>query len=33
MTVETLNTQVLDQVRELSNAIATMELRASGKFV
>ena len=30
---ETLDTQVLDQLRELSNAIATMELRASGKFV
>ena len=33
MTVETLDTQALDQLRELSNAIATMELRGSGKFV
>ncbi|PKB78193.1 MAG: hypothetical protein BZY88_19775 [SAR202 cluster bacterium Io17-Chloro-G9] len=30
---ETLDTQVLDQLRELTNAIATMELRAIGKFV
>ena len=33
MTVETLDTQVLDQLHELANAIATAELRASGKFV
>ena len=33
MTVETLDAQILDQLRELSNAIATIELRASGKFV
>ena len=33
MTVETLYTQVMDQFRGLSDAIATVELRASGKFV
>ena len=32
MTIGTLDSQVLEQLRELSNAIATMELRASGKF-
>ena len=33
MAVETLDTKVLNQAREISNAIANMELRASGKFV
>ena len=28
-----IDTQALDQLRELANAIATQELRASGKFV
>ena len=31
--IETLDGGVLDQLRDIANAIATMELRASGKFV
>ena len=33
MTVETSDAQVLDQLRELSYAIATLDLQASGKIV
>lgn len=31
--VEILDGEVLDQLRDIANAIATLELRASGKFV
>ena len=31
--IELLDTQALDQLREIVNPIATLELRASGKFV
>ena len=31
--IDTLDGEVLDQLREITNAIATLELRASGKFV
>ena len=31
--IELLDGDVLDQLRDISNAIATLELRASGKFV
>ena len=31
--IDTLDDEILDQVREIANAIATLELRASGKFV
>ena len=31
--IGTLDGEVLDQLREITNAIATLELRASGKFV
>ncbi len=31
--IETLDTSILDQYREVMNSIATLELRASGKFV
>lgn len=31
--IEVLDGEVLDQLRDIANAIATLELRASGKFV
>ena len=31
--IEILDTDALDQLREIINPIATLELRASGKFV
>ena len=31
--IELLDTEALDQLREIVNPIATLELRASGKFV
>ncbi|MCH8282884.1 MAG: hypothetical protein IIC96_19645, partial [Chloroflexi bacterium] len=31
--IEILDTDALDQLREITNPIATLELRASGKFV
>jgi hypothetical protein len=31
--IEVLDTSTLDQYREMVNSIATLELRASGKFV